>query len=120
MSVVDDYLKRFPEPQRAELERIRQIVKQVVPEAEEVISYGVPGFKYKGKYLITFAAFKDHLSVFPGSEAIAALKDRLEGYKTSKGTVQFTLDNPLPDPLVKDMVAICLKAIPGRSSGKNE
>ena len=70
MSVVDDYLKNLPEPQKAELERIRKIVKQTVPEAEEVISYGVPGFKYKGKYLITFAAFKDHLSLFPGSAPI--------------------------------------------------
>lgn len=115
MSVVDDYLKRVPEPQRAELERIRKIVKQTVPEAEEVISYGVPGFKYKGKYLITFAAFKDHLSLFPGSAPIAAMKNILSDYKTSKGTVQFTLEKPMPAPLIKEMTKLCLKAITARS-----
>jgi uncharacterized protein YdhG (YjbR/CyaY superfamily) len=111
MSVVDDYLKRVSEPQRAELERIRKIIKQTVPEAEEVISYGVPGFKYKGKYLITFAAFKDHLSLFPGSAPIAAMKNSLSEYKTSKGTVQFTLEKSMSAALIKEMTELCLKTI---------
>lgn len=106
MSVMDDYLNKLGEPERAALERVRRIVKTVVPGAEEVITYAMPGFKYKGKYLIAFAPFKDHLSVFPGSSAPEALKDKLGGFKQSKGTIQFTLDNPLPEEIIKELVAI--------------
>ncbi|HSW37711.1 MAG TPA: DUF1801 domain-containing protein [Candidatus Saccharimonadales bacterium] len=102
MSVIDDYLKEVEPAQRAELERIRQIVRKLVPEAEEVISYGMPAFKYKNKYFIFFAAFKNHMSVFPG--APVKLKDKLKGYKLRKGTIQFTLDNPLPEALIKELV----------------
>lgn len=118
MSVVDDYLKHVPAPQRAELERIRNIVKQTVPDAREVISYGVPGFKYRGKYLITFAAFKDHLSLFPGTTPIEALKSRLAKYKSSKGTIQFTLDNPLPESLIKQITELCVKTITDLTANK--
>ncbi len=111
MSVIDDYLKNVAEPQKAELERVRQIIKQTVPEAEEVISYAMPGFKYKSKYLITFAAFKDHMSLFPGAEAIATLGKKLDGYKTSKGTVQFTLEKPLPEAVVKELALVRAAAI---------
>ncbi len=105
MSLIDDYLKDVSPAERAELERIRQIVKQVVPEAEEVISYGMPGFKYQKKYLIGFAPFKDHLSLFPTSGPVQALKDKLGMYKLSKGTIQFTADNPIPEALIKELIA---------------
>lgn len=104
MSVIDDYLQTAPAPERAELERVRKIVLQTAPEAEEYISYGIPAFKYKGKYLIGFAVFKDHLSLFPTPGPIAALKDKLGGFKLSKGTIQFTLDNALPEPLIQELV----------------
>jgi uncharacterized protein YdhG (YjbR/CyaY superfamily) len=65
MSVIDNYLKEVQPSQRVELERIRRIVKGMVPDAEEVIGYGIPTLKYKGKNLIHFAAFKNHLSIFP-------------------------------------------------------
>jgi uncharacterized protein YdhG (YjbR/CyaY superfamily) len=80
-SKVDKYLKSVIEPQRAELERIRRIVRQLVSEAYEVISYGMPGYKYKGKYLIGYAAFKDHMSLFPTSGPIEDLKVKLGNYK---------------------------------------
>lgn len=104
MSVIDDYLQEIPGPERAELERIRQIVHSMVPDAEEVISYGMPVLKYKGKYVVGFNAFKDHLSLFPTAEPIEKLKDRLQGYKLSRGTIQFTLDKPLPEELIREVM----------------
>ena len=104
MTVIDEYFEHVEEPQRVALERIRAIVKDVAPEVEEVITYGMPGFKYKKKYLISFSAFKDHLSIFPGAEAIETYKDELSDFKLSKGTVQFTLENPIPDQLLKEIV----------------
>ena len=106
MSVIDEYLQNVNEPQKSELQRIRQLIKETLPDIEEVISYAMPGFKYKGKYLVTFAAFKDHMSIFPGAEAIEVLGPKLAGYKISKGTVQFTIEKPLPDSVIKEMVLI--------------
>lgn len=104
MSKVDDYLAKISSPQKDELERVRQIVKQSCPEAEETISYGMPAFKYVGKYLVGFAAFKNHMSLFPTPGPIAALKDKLKSFNTSKGTIQFTTENPLPESLIKEII----------------
>lgn len=104
MTVIDDYLKKVTPQQKDALERVRTIVRQIVPDAEEVISYGMPVLKHKGKYVIGFAAFKDHMSVFPGPEAIEAVKDKLAGYKLSKGTIQFTSENPIPESIMKEMI----------------
>ena len=107
MSVIDNYLKNVPDAQRAELERVRKIIKRTVPEAVEVMTYGMPGFKYKGKYLVAFGAFKDHLSIFPGSTPTEVLKDKLKDFKTSKGTIQFTLDNRLPESTLREIIELC-------------
>jgi uncharacterized protein YdhG (YjbR/CyaY superfamily) len=96
MSVIDNYLYPIAAPKRAELEKIRKL--------EEVISYGMPGFKYEGKYLLGFNAFKDHLSLFPTSEPIEAFKNELTGFTLSKGTIQFTVEHPIPETLVKDII----------------
>jgi len=96
MSVIDDYLKKVEPIQKQQLERIRRIVKHSVPDAQEVISYGMPAFTYKKKYLIGFNGFKDHMSVFPAAHPIEALQDKLRLFKLSKGTIHFTADNPLP------------------------
>lgn len=109
MSVIDDYLKGVSEPQRQQLERIRETVKKLVPDAKEVISYGMPVFKYKGKYLIGFAAFKNHMSVFPGAAPIRELKDKLTSFNISKGTIQFTLENPLVEPLIEEIILLSLE-----------
>lgn len=111
MGVVDDYLAKVPAAERAELERIRKLVKRQLPEATEVISYGMPGFKYRGKYLLGYAAFKDHLSLFPTSQPVELLHASLQDYKTAKGTIQFTLDNPLPDILIKEIINLRMQAI---------
>jgi uncharacterized protein YdhG (YjbR/CyaY superfamily) len=105
MSVIDEYLENVNPSQRLQLERVRTIVKQTVPDAEEVISYGMPAFKYKGKYLIGFAAFKDHMSIFPTAGPVEAAKGKLGAYKLSKGTIQFTVDNPIPEATIKELIA---------------
>ncbi len=107
MTVIDDLLAATDPPQRTELERIRRTVHEICPGAEEVKTYGMPGFKYKGKYLLSFAAFKDHMSLFPGAEPNAQLEDKLKEYKRSKGTIQFTLDNTLPDELLTEIIQLC-------------
>lgn len=106
MNEVDAYLDRLEAPQRAELQRIREIVRKTVPEAEEVISYMMPTFKYKDRSLLHYAAFKNHMSIFPTATPPEVLKDRLKDYRTAKGTIQFTLDNPLPEELIKEIIAV--------------
>ena len=104
MSVIDDYLGKYSGPEKLELEKIRSIVNEIVPEAQEVITYGMPGFKYKGKYLVAFSIFKDHLGLFPTSGPIEALKDKLTDFKTSKGGIQFTPQKPIPKSLIKEIL----------------
>jgi|SRR5271165_1240263 len=92
-----------PEPARSTLEKVRAVIRSVVPpEATEVISYRIPMFKYKG-VLVAFAAFSNHCSLFPGALP-EAFRDELKGYPTSKGTIQFRVDKPLPATLVKKLV----------------
>lgn len=119
MSQIDDYLATTATPtQRRALERVRQIAKKFVSDAEETISYGMPTLKYNGKYLIYFAAFKDHMSVFPGSALTAKLQETLGGrFKLHKGTIQFTEDNPLPESVIKQIVTARLKAIKNDKTG---
>lgn len=111
MSVIDDFLKDVPDPQKVELERVRQIIKSTVPDAEETISYAMPAFKYKGKPLVYFNAFKDHMSLFPTSKPTMVLADRLKDYKVSKGTIQFTADKPLPEELIQEILQVRLQEI---------
>jgi uncharacterized protein YdhG (YjbR/CyaY superfamily) len=108
MSAIDDYLETVQQPQKDVLQHVREVIKQTAPDAVEVITYGMPGFKYNGKYLISFSAFKDHMSIFPGAEPFDSLAERLAPFKRLKGTIQFTLEQPLPDDLLKDIVALCV------------
>lgn len=107
MGIIDELLSDVPSAQRQELERIRQMVHAKCPGVEEVKTYGMPGFKYKCKYLLAFANFNDHMSLFPGAEPVDALADDLKPYKTSKGTIQFTLDQPLTDDLLIKIIKLC-------------
>lgn len=112
MSVFDEYLVTVPEPQRAELERIRQVVRRTVPDAEEGTSYGMPAFKYKNRPLLGFRASKNHLSVFPFSpEAVDAARDELAGFDLSKGTVRFTPEKPIPDSALQRLLRERLREI---------
>ena len=101
---IDEYLAGVPEPARSTLNKIRAAIRSAVPqEATETISYRIPAFKYKG-VLVWFAAFSDHCSLFPTASVVAAFKNELKGFSTSKGTIQFPTDKPLPTALVKKLV----------------
>lgn len=105
MSVFESYLKTISSPQRIELERTFGVVKQLVPEAEAVMSYGMPTFKYKSKVLLHIGAFKNHISLFPASdEMVAAIGEGLAKHRVSKGTLQFTPESPLTEPLLKQII----------------
>ncbi len=102
---VEAYLAAVPEPARSTLRAMRAIIRAAVPaEATEGLSYGMPAFKYKGA-LVAYAAFKDHCSFFPMSGALLDLfAEEVDGYRTSKGTLQFPPDKPLPAAVVEKMV----------------
>jgi len=103
--VVQAYLAALDPKRRAALERLRKIVLDVAPRAEEGMSYGMPAFKLDGHGIAAFAAFRDHLSFFPMSgTALDLVKDDVRGFRTSKSTLQFTLEKPLPTALVKKVV----------------
>jgi uncharacterized protein YdhG (YjbR/CyaY superfamily) len=106
---VEAYLAQVPEPARTTLEKMRTMIRAAAPKAAtEAISYKIPSFQYKGG-LVAYAAFKDHCSFFPmGSRAIEEFAEELKGYRVSKGTIQFALDEPLPTGLVKKMVKACV------------
>lgn len=102
-NTVDEYLTRVPEPARGTLKKIRAMIRSVVPsDASEAISYGIPSFKYKG-WLVGYAAFANHCSFFPGALP-RKFADELKRFPTSKGTIRFPVDKPLPAALVKRLV----------------
>ena len=102
---VESYIAACPEPHRTTLEKLRATIRSVVPkETTESINYGMPSFQYKGG-LVGYAAFKDHCSLFPmNGSLVGEFAEELKAYKTSKGTIQFPTDKPLPSALVKKMV----------------
>lgn len=101
---VDEYLSGVPEPAHSTLSKIRAAIRSAVPpEATETISYGMPAFKHKG-VLVWFGAFSNHCSLFPTASIVEAFKDELKGFSTSKGTIHFPADKPLPTALVKKLV----------------
>ena len=105
MSQIEDYLSTVTAEQRLALERIIRIAREVRPEAEDGWSYAMPTLKYKGKGLVGFLAWPHHIGLYPfGGEPIEAVKDKLSGYKTSKGAVQFTLAQPLQDETLRHIV----------------
>lgn len=107
-SSVDEYMASIePEQARKTLESLRQTIKRTLPDAEEGISYCIPTYKQHGM-IASIAAFKNHCSFFPGT-ILEEFKDQLKDYKTSKGTVQFPFDQPLPESLVTAILKRCLE-----------
>ena len=106
---VSEYLSQVPEPQRAALEKLRNTIKSIVPDATEVISYDIPTFKLDGRMLVSYAAFKKHCSFFPGAGPIAKHASDLTSFQTSKGTIQFTPEHPLSKALVTKLVKTRIK-----------
>jgi uncharacterized protein YdhG (YjbR/CyaY superfamily) len=109
---VDEYLRGVDEPKRTTLRALRRTILEIVPDADEVISYRVPAFRVRGKTVAGFAAFKDHLSYLPFSGSVLAqLADDLEGYTMTKSALHFPVDRPLPKTLVEKLVAVRMREI---------
>ncbi len=105
---VDEYIVSQPVYVQPFLQQIRKAIKEVAPQAEEVISYQMPAFK-QGEILIWFAAFKKHIGFYPKTSAMTEFKDKIAAYKTSKGTIHFPYDKSLPVDLIKEIVQFRLK-----------
>jgi uncharacterized protein YdhG (YjbR/CyaY superfamily) len=107
---IDQYLAALDEPKRTTLARLRQTILDILPEADQGISYGLPAFKVRGKTIAGFAAFKNHLSYLPHSGSVfPQLQEELKGYATSSGALRFSIDEPLPAPLVQKLIAVRLQ-----------
>jgi uncharacterized protein YdhG (YjbR/CyaY superfamily) len=100
---VDMYISGFPEEVQLILNDLRAAIRNAAPEAEEVISYQMPAYRYYG-ILVYFAAYRNHIGFYPGAEGIEAFKKELSGYKGAKGSVQFPPDKPLPLELISQIV----------------
>jgi uncharacterized protein YdhG (YjbR/CyaY superfamily) len=105
---VDEYIAIFPEAIRSKLESLREAVRKAAPGTEEIISYNMPAYKLNG-ILVYFAAYKSHIGFYPTATGIEAFKKELSGYKTSRGTVQFPLDEKLPIALITKIVKYRVK-----------
>ena len=105
---MDEYIGIFPKKVQVILEKLRQTIQKAAPGAEEVISYQIPAFKRHG-YLVYFAAWKNHLSLYPLPKGDEAFKKEVSSYQTGKGTVQFPIDQPLPIRLIRKIVKYRLK-----------
>jgi uncharacterized protein YdhG (YjbR/CyaY superfamily) len=106
---IDEYIQSFPEDIQILLGKMRQTIRMAAPEAVESISYGMPAFKLNGKYLVFFAAFKNHIGFYPLPSGTEEFKKELSAYKTGKGSIQFPLDKPIPLDLVKNIVIFRVK-----------
>lgn len=102
---VDGYLANLPVDQREALQRVRAEVARLVPDAAETISYGMPAFKLNGHFLVSFAGWKAHCSIYPLTDTfLKAHADELRGYGRTKGSLHFTPDAPLPDALLESLI----------------
>ena len=99
----DRYLAALADDKRAALEKLRRQIKAAAPKAEECMSYGIPGFRLNGKWLVSYGAAKKHCAFYPGS-IVQRFKKELKNYDTSKGTIRFPADEPLPGTLVRKIV----------------
>jgi len=109
---VDNYLRGVDEPKRSTLQSLRRTILEIVPEAEQGLSYRVPAFRVRGKVVAGFAAFGNHLSYLPFSGSVLGqLADELHGYTMTKSSLHFPVDRPLPKTLVKKLIAVRLQEI---------
>jgi uncharacterized protein YdhG (YjbR/CyaY superfamily) len=112
MTPIDAYLEQVDPNQKTVLLKLRNLIRQMVPDAEESISYGVPTFKYQKRPLIYMAAFKDHMSLYPASDAmIESIGPDVASFRTSKGTLQFTVNRQIPDSILKRIITFRLQSL---------
>jgi uncharacterized protein YdhG (YjbR/CyaY superfamily) len=109
---VDQYLRGVDEPKRGTLQALRRTILEIVPDAEQVISYRIPAFRVRGQTVAGFAAFKEHLSYLPFSGSVLAqMADELNGYTMTKSALHFPVDRPLPKTVVKKLIAVRLEEV---------
>ena len=102
-NTVDEYIAKFPKDIKEILENLRKVIKETAPEAQEAISYNMPGYKLNGM-LLWFAAAKNHIGLYPTASPIIFFKEALSEYKTSKGAIQFPINKPIPLDLVREII----------------
>ncbi|HYI21313.1 MAG TPA: DUF1801 domain-containing protein [Candidatus Limnocylindrales bacterium] len=113
---VDDYMAGLPAQKQTRMRELRAWIKAAAPEAEEVITYKMPGFKLNGKFLVSYDAYKNHYSLFPASEGVEkALGTEIEPFVTGKGTISFTEEKPLTQAMVETIIKVRLKEVRGES-----
>ncbi len=108
VQTIDEFISSYPPNVQALLQELRAAVHELVPEAQEKISYGIPTFTLRGN-LVHFSAYEKHIGFYPGSGPIKQFAKELEAYETAKGTVRFPIDKPLPMPLIKKMIRACIE-----------
>lgn len=106
---IDEYLENFAAPTQKILQDIRQTIKKAAPDTTEAIKYGIPTFQLNGKNLVHFAAYEHHIGFYPGARAIPEFEQDLKSYNTSKGTIQFPIDKPIPLDLVTKITKFCVE-----------
>lgn len=115
MYEIDAYIANFPSEVQERMKAIRSIVHEEAPQATERICMQMPTFDLNGKWFVHFSAFPKHIGFYPQPEGVAAFKEKLTGYKTSKGTIQFPLSMPLPLDLIRDIVRFRAKQSEAKS-----
>jgi uncharacterized protein YdhG (YjbR/CyaY superfamily) len=116
---IDEYLAPLSQDMRAVLERLRKTIRSAAPKAEECISYGLAAFRLNGRPLVAFGAAANHCAFYPmSSSTVAVHKDELKDYHTSKGTIRFQVDKPLPATLVRELVRARIVENEARAKGK--
>jgi uncharacterized protein YdhG (YjbR/CyaY superfamily) len=103
-TTIDEYLAPLSGEKRSALEKLRRSIRSAAPDAEECISYGIPAFRLGGRLLVAFGAAENHCALYAGAFPVKAHKDELEAYDTSKGTIRFDAESPLPASLVRKLV----------------
>lgn len=117
---IDEYIAGFPVAVQEILEKIRMAIRKAAPGAEETISYQIPTFTLKGRYLVYFAAYKKHVGLYPAPRGIEGFKEELSGYEGGKGTVRFPFDKPIPFDLIRRIVKFRVKEVSESAKAKEK
>ena len=117
---VEEYIRGFPESTQMSLEQLRMNIKKTAPDAEEVISYGIPAFTINKTYLFYFAGYKNHVSIYPAPRGSEAFEKELASYRAGKGTIKFSLDRKLPLGLISKIIKYSVRANKDRSVKKKK
>ena len=118
-TTIDEYIALFPEDVQEKLRKMRSVIKAAAPQAAERISYRMPAFTLNG-ILVYFAAFTTHISFFPTSSGVAKFKEELAGYESSKGTIRFPLDKPIPYDLIGRITTFRVQENIGKSPKRSK